>query len=50
VHGTVRSIADRCDGAPVHVTRETVVVIRHIIVTVHAGHSHLARARTSDRR
>jgi hypothetical protein len=45
--GTVWSIADRCDGTLTHVSSGSVVVndlVRHVNVTVRAGHSYLARA------
>jgi hypothetical protein len=48
IRGTVWTIADRCDGTIVHVTRGLVDVtdfVRHITVAVHAGHSYLALAK-----
>jgi hypothetical protein len=48
IRGTVWTIADRCDGTLVHVTRGLVDVtdfVRHITVAVHAGHSYLALAK-----
>ena len=48
IRGTVWTIADRCDGTIVHVTRGLVDVtdfVRHITVAVHAGHTYLALAK-----
>jgi hypothetical protein len=48
IRGTVWTIADRCDGTFVHVTRGVVDVsdfVRHITVVVRAGHSYLALAK-----
>ena len=48
IRGTVWTIADRCDGTIVHVSRGLVDVtdfVRHITVAVHAGHSYLALAK-----
>ena len=48
IRGTVWTIADRCDGTIVHVTRGLVDVtdfVRHITVVVHAGHTYLALAK-----
>jgi hypothetical protein len=48
IRGTVWTIADRCDGTIVHVTRGVVDVtdfVRHITVTVRAGHTYLALAK-----
>lgn len=47
VRGTVWDTIDRCDGTLTRVRRGTVNVIdfvRHVVVTVTAGHSYLARA------
>lgn len=47
VRGTAWETADRCDGTLTRVRRGTVIVndfVRHKTVTVHAGHSYLARA------
>jgi hypothetical protein len=46
--GTVWSIADRCDGTLTKVSSGSVTVndlVRHVNVTVRAGHSYLAKAR-----
>jgi hypothetical protein len=46
--GTVWSMADRCDGTLTTVGSGSVTVndlVRHVIVTVRAGHSYLAKAR-----
>ena len=48
IRGTVWTIADRCDGTIVHVTRGLVDVtdfVRHITIAVHAGHTYLALAK-----
>ncbi|MGZ4217191.1 MAG: IPT/TIG domain-containing protein [Solirubrobacteraceae bacterium] len=48
IRGTVWTIANRCDGTLVRVTRGLVDVtdfVRHITVAVHAGHSYLALAK-----
>jgi hypothetical protein len=48
VRGTVWTIADRCDGTIVQVTRGVVDVtdfVRHITVVVRAGHTYLALAK-----
>ena len=48
IRGTVWTIADRCDGTIVHVTRGIVDVtdfVRHITVVVRAGHTYLALAK-----
>jgi hypothetical protein len=48
IRGTVWTIADRCDGTIVRVSRGVVDVsdfVRHITVVVHAGHSYLALAK-----
>jgi hypothetical protein len=48
VRGTVWTMSDRCDGTLTTVKRGTVRVsdhVRHVTVTVHAGHSYLARPR-----
>ena len=53
IRGTVWTIADRCDGTLVHVTRGLVDVtdfVRHITVAVHAGHSYLALAKPKQRK
>ena len=53
IRGTVWTIADRCDGTLVHVTRGLVDVtdfVRHITVAVHAGHSYLALAKPKKHR
>jgi hypothetical protein len=47
VRGTAWTMSDRCDGTLVAVQRDTVTVqdfVRHVTVTVRAGHSYLARA------
>jgi hypothetical protein len=47
VRGTVWTMTDRCDGTLTAVRRGTVTVqdfVRHVTVTVHAGHIYLARA------
>ena len=48
IRGTVWTIADRCDGTIVHVTRGLVDVtdfVRHTTVAVRAGHTYLALAK-----
>ena len=53
IRGTVWTIADRCDGTIVHVTRGLVDVtdfVRHITVVVHAGHTYLALAKPKKHR
>ena len=53
IRGTVWTIADRCDGTIVHVTRGLVDVtdfVRHITVAVHAGHTYLALAKPKKHR
>jgi hypothetical protein len=45
--GTVWSVADRCDGTLTKVTQSSVLIndfVRHITITVRAGHSYLALA------
>jgi hypothetical protein len=45
--GTIWSVADRCDGTLTKVTKDSVLVndfVRHITITVRAGHSYLALA------
>jgi hypothetical protein len=47
VRGTVWTVSDRCDGTLTAVRRGTVLVtdfVRRVTVTVHAGHSYLAKA------
>ena len=46
--GTIWSVADRCDGTLTKVSKDSVLVndfVRHITLTVRAGHSYLALAR-----
>jgi IPT/TIG domain len=53
IRGTVWTIADRCDGTIVHVTRGLVDVtdfVRHITVVVRAGHTYLALAKPKKHR
>ena len=47
VRGTAWDTIDRCDGTMTRVHRGTVIVndfVRHKTITVHAGHSYLAKA------
>ena len=51
--GTAWSVADRCDGTLTKVTQSSVLVndfVRHISLTLRAGHSYLALAKPPHKR